>query len=97
MTLPSAEVIGRAIASNEPDDVRARRLFHALSGVKADDREEALTILAWTLASHDPSGRLLRHLAGTTDTSSRLLALELASRLRPPCVLGLAGAAGATL
>ena len=51
MSLPSAEAIGRAISGSEPDDVRARRLFQALAGVKADDREEALTILARTLAS----------------------------------------------
>src|SRR5262249_57653717 len=82
--VPLPEGVAGALSGPGPDETRAQRLFTALRSVTSAERDDALATIATALATHDPNARLLRHLAGTTDRSSRLFALELATRLAPP-------------
>jgi hypothetical protein len=84
MSLPLPEAVAGALSGPGPDEARAQRLFAALRSVTSAERDDALATIATALATHDPNARLLRHLAGTADRSSRLFALELATRLPPP-------------
>jgi hypothetical protein len=84
MSLPLREAVVGALTASGPEEARAQRLFAELRSVTPAEREEALTTVAAALATHDPRAGLFRHLAGATDSSARLLALELAARLPPP-------------
>jgi hypothetical protein len=68
-----------AMAPTDPD--RAAQLVQAFQSLPADEREAALQATATSLAADNPSCRLLRELAGSTQQPTRLLALELAARL----------------
>lgn len=84
MSLPLQEAVARAVSEPGADEARAQRLFGELRSVKPSEREDALAAVAAVLTAHDPSARLLRHLARSADPSARLFALELAARLPSP-------------
>ncbi|MBL8795751.1 MAG: hypothetical protein JNM56_17740 [Planctomycetia bacterium] len=83
MSLP-LESVARAASGSEPEMVRVRRVLQQLQPLPPAEREAALTILADTLAAHDPAGRFLRCLADAAELPARLLALELAGRWPAP-------------
>lgn len=81
---PPLESVARAASGPEPEAVRIRRVLQQLQPLPPAEREPALTVLAGTLAGHDPAFRFLRCLADSAELPARLLALELTARWPGP-------------
>lgn len=81
MSLQALQALVQEAALAPTDRDRCRRLVRAFHMVLSQDREKALDAAAASLAADDPACRLLWELAQSPELPTRLLSLQIASRL----------------